>query len=470
MIKKQSYQTITIVTILLAVISLLLATYYEKNDNSNNKFAFNDLPDILKRDTLHVGTLYGSTTYFIYKGEAMGWQYDLSESLANQLNVELKIHTANSIDSLIHLLKESHIDIIAYYLPKKINQSANIIQCGPKLITHQVLVQRNRGKHTLKNVSDLIGKTVYINSGDFETRLKNLNSELGGGINIHIIPTDSLSTEEMIGQVSHRKMDFTIAKDQLAKVNQTYYSNINIDLNVGFDQQCQWVISKNAIQLKEAINAWNTLSKKTPHYLSNQKKYFERSKLKITAPLEDLENGRISVYDDLFKKYADSINWDWRLLASLAYTETRFIPTVESWAGAKGLMQLMPATARAMNIPKGKETDPQESIAAACRYIKIMQRNVRKKAATPEDQIKFVLASYHAGLGHLYDAIALTRKYNGNPKIWDGNVEKYILLKAKKKYYNDPVVKYGYFRGSETYQYVKNITERFAIYKQKVHK
>lgn len=470
MMKNRSYHIMATMAIIFVVISLLLATYYGEKDNIRNVLSPNDLPEILERDTLRVGTLYGSTTYFIYKGEPMGWQYDLAESLANQLDVQLQIHTASSVDSLLNLLKENRIDVIAYYIPKKIHQSTYLIQCGPLSITHQVLVQRNQSNRTLKDVTDLIGKTIYVNPGTFETRLKNLNNELGGGIDICLVSPDSLDTEEMIEFVAKGKIDYTIAKDQLAKVNQTYYSNLNIDLDISFDQQCQWMISKKSKQLKEAINAWNTLNKENPHYLSNQKKYFERSKLKISAPIEDFENGRISAYDHLFKEYADSINWDWRLLASLAYTESRFNATVESWVGAKGLMQLMPATAQAMNIPKDKETDPRESVAGACRYIKIMQQSIRDKAATPEDKIKFVLASYNAGLGHLYDAIALTEKYNGDPRIWDKNVAKYILLEAKEKYYNDPIVKYGYFRGSETYQYVTEITERFAIYKQKVKK
>lgn len=470
MIKKWSYHIIAVITSVLVVASVLLITFFEEKKSFHSRFNPDDLPEILERDTLRVGTLYGSTTYFIYKGQPMGWQYDMAESLADQLDVELKIVTATDVDSLISLLTKNRIDVIAYYIPKKLNQPKGIISCGPKSINHQVLVQRKQGRRTLNDVTDLIGKKVYVNAGSLETRLRNLNKELGGGIDIEIVTSDSLNTEEMIGCVAHGDMSYTIAEDQLAKVNQTYFSNLNVDLKISFDQKCQWMIAKSAKQLREAINAWNTLNEQTPHYLSNQKRYFERSKLKIQAPIEDFANGRISPFDDLFKEYADSINWDWRLLASLAYTESRFDPTVVSWVGAKGLMQLMPATARAMNVPIDKDTDPRESIAGACRYIRIMQRNIRNKAATPGDQIKFILAAYNAGLGHLYDAIALTRKYNGNPKIWDNNVAKYILLEAKEKYYNDSIVKYGYFRGSETYQYVKEITERFAIYKQKVKK
>ena len=77
------------------------------------------------------------------------------------------------------------------------------------------------------------------------------------------------------------------------------------------------------------------------------KRYFENSKMMPHSPILSLKEGKISHYDDLFRKYSKEIGWDWRMLASLAYTESNFDTTAVSWAGAKGLMQLMPATARA---------------------------------------------------------------------------------------------------------------------------
>ena len=180
-----------------------------------------------------------------------------------------------------------------------------------------------------------------------------------------------------------------------------------------------------------------------------------------------VKDGKISHYDDLFRKYAKEIGWDWRLLASLAYTESNFDPNVVSWAGARGLMQLMPATARAMGVPPGKDSDPEESIKAAVKYIARLQQ-IFAKVPDKAEQEKFVLAAYNAGVGHITDAMALADKYGRNRYLWDHHVDHYILLKSNVEYYSDPVCKSGYFRGTETYNFVREVTGRAAVYRQKI--
>jgi len=130
-------------------------------------------------------------------------------------------------------------------------------------------------------------------------------------------------------------------------------------------------------------------------------------------------------------------------------------------------MQLMPQTARAMGIPPGKEQNPEESIKAAVKYIASTDRSLRM-IPDKQERIKFILASYNAGLGHVYDAIALADKYGKNKNIWDNNVENYILLKSNEEYFTDPVCKNGYFRGIETYNFVKDIMSRYESYKKKI--
>ncbi|EJW90711.1 transglycosylase SLT domain protein [gut metagenome] len=180
-----------------------------------------------------------------------------------------------------------------------------------------------------------------------------------------------------------------------------------------------------------------------------------------------MKEGKISHYDYLFKKYAKQIGWDWRLLASLAYTESNFDTTAVSWAGAKGLMQLMPATARAMGVPSGKEQNPEESVKAAVKYIAATERSFRQ-VSDKEERICFVLASYNAGLGHVFDAMALAEKYGKKKVVWKDNVEKYILLKSNEEYFSDPVCKNGYFRGVETCKFVRDILSRFHTYQQAI--
>lgn len=143
----------------------------------------------------------------------------------------------------------------------------------------------------------------------------------------------------------------------------------------------------------------------SPAYTASMKRYFEIGKAIPHSPILSLREGKISHFDHLFKKYAPDINWDWRLLASLAYTESNFDTTAVSWAGAKGLMQLMPATARAMGVPPGKEQNPEESIKAATKYIAATAKSFSK--IPQEERINFILASYNSGIGHVFDAMAL---------------------------------------------------------------
>ena len=131
-----------------------------------------------------------------------------------------------------------------------------------------------------------------------------------------------------------------------------------------------------------------------------------------------MKDGKISHYDKLFKKYAKAIEWDWRLLSALAYIESNFNTGAVSWAGAQGMMQLMPSTARKMGILPGKEHDAEESIKAATKYIKITDRKF-SKIKDPKERVKFILAAYNAGAGHVIDAMALAKKYGKNGYKWE---------------------------------------------------
>ena len=130
-------------------------------------------------------------------------------------------------------------------------------------------------------------------------------------------------------------------------------------------------------------------------------------------------------------------------------------------------MQLMPRTARAMGVPPGKEQNPEESIKAAVKYIAATSRSFNA-IKNENERMKFVLAAYNAGIGHVLDAMALAEKYGKNKYVWDNSVDDYILLKSNEEYFNDPVCKNGYFRGVETYNFVKEVMSRGEVYKKKI--
>lgn len=423
-----------------------------------------DLPQIKDSGELVVLTLYSSTSYFNYRGQEMGLQYELSEQFAKSLGLKFRIEVAKNVHELIRKLLAGEGDIIAYNLPITREWKDSILYCGEEVITHQVVVQKgNRKNKTLKDVTELIGKDVFVKPGKYYDRLVNLNNELGGGILIHEIANDSVTAEDLITQVAQGKIPYTIADNDLAKLNKTYYPNLNINLSISFDQRSSWAVRKDCPELAAAANKWHNENLTSPAYTASMKRYFENSKMMPHSPILSLKEGKISHYDDLFKKYSKEIDWDWRMLASLAYTESNFDTTAVSWAGAKGLMQLMPATARAMGIEAGKEQNPEENIKAAIKYIAATDRSL-SMIHDKQERLKFVLASYNAGLGHIYDAMALAKKYGKNNLVWKDNVENFILLKSNEEYFTDPVCKNGYFRGIETYNFVRDIMSRYESY------
>ena len=457
------------ISILIVACICMLACRQQSQQQATTDLQHYDLPQMKDSGTLVALTLNSSISYFDYRGEPMGFQYELAKQFAESLGLKLKIKTARNTQELVSMLLQGEGDLIAYPLPITKEFKDSVTFCGEDIITHQVLVQRNgtKSQPALTDVTELIGKDIYAKPGKHFNRLSNLNNELGGGIHIHSVNNDSISHEDLIMQVSNGTIDYAISDNDLARLNKTYYSNLNVSLSVSFDQRASWAVRKTSPLLSEAANEWHKNNATSPTYKASIKKYFEQSKRLPHGPILSIKDGKISHFDHLFKKYAKEIGWDWRTIASLAYNESNFDTTAVSWVGAKGLMQLMPRTARAMGIPEGKEHDAEESVKAATKYLAELSRYF-KKITDREEQMKFVLASYNAGIGHIFDAMALAEKYGKNKYVWEDNVEVYILLKSNEEYFNDPVCRNGYFRGRETYNFVRDIIGRAEMYKQKI--
>lgn len=183
---------------------------------------------------------------------------------------------------------------------------------------------------------------------------------------------------------------------------------------------------------------------------------------RIFSPMLDKNKGIISNYDGYFQQYSRDIRWDWRLMAAQCYQESTFDPKAVSFAGAKGLMQIMPGTADHLGVARDKLYDPETNIAAAAKLIKELQQAF-SDIRDHYERTNFVLASYNGGSHHIRDAMALARRDGKNASRW-AEVAPYVLKLATAQYYNDPIVKYGYMRGSETVDYVEKIRSRHASY------
>lgn len=430
-----------------------------------------DLPQIQEEGTLTAVTLYSSTSYFQYKMQPMGYEYDLIKDFARSQGLKLDIQVAENVARMVEMLEAGEVDVVAYPIPFNNQLKQDVLYCGHENISTQVLVQRaNKGDTLLTDVTQLIGKEVYVKPGTkYAERLKNLDVELGGGIHIKDIGKDTLTTEDLIEMVSVGEIPYTVSDEDIARLNKTYYWNINVSLKISFMQRSSWIVRKRSPKLAEAINAWASDNAGKRTYKATAKRYFELSKQPSHADIPPIKNGHISPYDALFKKHAKNIGWDWQLLASISYQESHFNPSVVSWAGAEGLMGIMPNTAKALGVTPHELKDPDTGIRTGVDCLRRFRQGF-SKITDPEEKIKFTLASYNAGIGHIYDAQRLAEKYGKDPLVWDNNVAEYIRLKSDPAYYNDPVCKHGYLRGSETYNYVSEVMERFRYYKTQTPK
>lgn len=428
----------------------------------------NDFEQIKQKGELTIITLYSSTSYFIYKDEPMGYDYDIAQDFCDTYNLKLNVKVAENVNKLVSMLNNGEGDLVAYALPVQNQMRDSLTYCGLSQISHQVLVQRaDKGDTLIKNETELIGKDVYvIGNSKYAQRLSNFNAEIGGGINIKQIDKDTVTVEDLIEMISLGAIKYTLCDEYIARLNKTYYKNIDISLPMSFDQRSSWAVRKSSPHLAQAINDWFKENDNTPLYKSITKKYFELSKQPLEgeyANLANLPKGAVSPYDALFKKHAEGTKYDWHMLAAISYHESRFQNNLTSWAGAAGIMGLMPRTAKSLGLSSDDRMNPDLSIGAAVELLDRLNR-IFATVSDINERNKFILAAYNAGNGHINDAQALARKYGANPNVWENNVKRYLELKSIPEYYNDSVCKSGYFRAGQAVNYVEaviNTTERF---------
>lgn len=425
-------------------------------------------------DTLHAVTLYGPSSYFRYRGAEMGFDYENLCRFAEDEGMVLDLKVAPSLQALLKMIESGEADLAAYPVPVIEEYMGAVRHCGHKEVTWQVLVQPS-GVERLTDVTQLVGKKVYVEKDSrYHYRMNNLNAELGGGIEIVPISMDTLISEDLIAMVDRGELPLTVVDSDIAEINHSYFPKLDINLRLSLDQYSSWAVGRDCDSLAARIDRWGKRKETTDMMRSIYRKYFEKSKsFPVDYNLEEMlgvairEDGMISSYDAIFKRYAGIPDYDWELLAAIGFIESRFDNDVVSWAGARGVMQLMPATARAMGVED--VGTPDASIKAAALLLKKLDDSLAEKVTDSSERRKFVIAAYNSGLGHIYDAIALAGKNGLDPQVWTGNVSEATLLKSRPQYYNDPVVRNGYFRGSETVEFVESVMAVYDYYKKATH-
>ena len=434
-----------------------------------------DLARIQKTGKLRVVVDYNSTNYFVYRGKPMGFKYELLQHLAKDMGVKLEIVVSNNMEETFRGLNRKRYDLVAKNLTVTTDRKSVVAFTVPLEQTRQVLVQRKPDNwrqmsssaienHLIRNQLDLAGKTIHVQQNTtYYKRLLNLSEEIGAGIDVR---QDSIyGVEELVSLVAAGKIDYTVCDENVARVNQTYYPNIDVATPVSFPQNIAWAVRKNSEYWLEYLNDWITAFRQTAEYRTIYRRYYEssRARVRVNSDYYSITGGRFSDFDDLIKEETEGTGFDWKLIAAIISQESDFNPEAESWAGAFGLMQVMPETADMFRITDLE--DPRQNIRAGVRNLLWLEGQLKNEIVDFEERVKFVLASYNVGLGHVRDAQRLAEKYGKNSLIWEDNVDYYLLNKSASRYYKDEVVRWGYCRGQEPYEYVDKVLSIFHHYK-----
>ena len=431
-------------------------------DQPNTSFT-GDFEEIVQRKVLRVLTRNSASTYFVWRGELVGFEYDLAREFASRHGLSLEIVVPPTRAALLTWLREGKGDLVAAGLtPSLARERRGIAFSRPYNFVHEMVVGR-AADSTLRGPGDLEGRTVVVRQSSSYWQTLEAFQAAGIPFELKSAPED-LETEEIIEMVASGEYDLTVADSHILAIELTWRDDVLGLFSVSDSLPHAWAVREENTALLDSLNVFFRHEYRGLFYNITYKKYFgDENKSAARASERTSRTGVVSPYDSLIKHYANQYAYDWTLIAAQMYEESRFNPRAESFAGALGLMQVLPGTAKGFGVSRSGLLIPDSSTYMGVRYLDHVREYV-EGAATADDHLWFSLAAYNAGYGHLQDARRLTEEMGKNPNIWFGEVEEVMPLLARRKYHRQ--TKYGYCRCTEPVRYVRRIRERQRAYQR----
>ena len=423
------------------------------------EYKFVTLHKIMKSGQITVVTSNTPHCYYLYRDAPMGFEYDLAREFADYLGVALELNIAESWETMIPLLNDGTGAFIAAGMtitPRR--QSQVLFSNGYMDIQQHLIAHRNGPK--IKSLKALSGKKIHVRTATaYQERLEELQKQ---GVGLTIEMHQDIPTEELIQQVAQGDIGLTVADSNIALLSRRHYPGAIMAHPISDLQHLGWAVHPRAHQLKSKIDSFFEVIKKNGRFDEIYNKYygdigsFDYVDLKVFH--RNIKK-KLSRYSPFIKAAAKKYGFDWRLIAAQIYQESHLNPRAKSPAGAKGLMQLLPRTARSLDV--NDIYNPVENINGGVGYLKKLYD--RYDEADPENRLLIALASYNVGQGHVQDARNLAVKKNLDPDLWESLAQTLPLLRYRKYYKN---AKYGYCRGTEPVRYIKQIMIYYDILKR----
>ncbi len=418
-----------------------------------------DWAGIRERGRLRMLTVDGPVSYYLWRGELMGFDYELMKRFARAHKLQLEVVLARSADDLVPWLLAGRGDVVAASVtitPERERQGIRFSR--PYLEVDEVLLSR-RSAPEIADVSQLAGRTVTVNPlSVYGETLAAIAREHAIEIDIE---TSDAPTEELIERLIEGQVELTVADSHVAAVEAQYRSDLRVGPTLKQGAGVGWAVKAEHTELLDALNDFIRREYRRDAYGALHAKYFRNERRMSEWREHRLDDGRLSPYDDIVRPIAARHKFDWRLIVAQIYEESEFDPMVRSRSGARGLMQIVPTTAVELGVDPADLVDPTIAVDAGVRYMAWVRSRFPDTLPLADRQW-FTLAAYNAGPGHVQDARILARRQGWDGNQWFGSVERAMLLLSKREYARK--ARHGYVRGIEPVNYVASIRRRYQAY------
>jgi len=446
-----------IVSSVALVIFIIFFSEFKYLDSTLEKIKFNKQVENVG-DTINALLFYQASDYFIFRGTPIGFQYDLLKQMGRDLGKKVNIVVENDPNVAYAAVFSNKYDIVAMDYRRNPIISYYLSYSIPHSYTYPVLIGRE------KETRDTIFPHILYVPSHFPPNVT--VDSLANPKSWDFVYDKNITTEELFDKLQKKEVNYIVCDYNEAITLLPFFSDLKMVNQMGPVYQRQWTLNNQNTKLNNSINQWLASFKKTKKYQNLYKKYLSNKSSVIYNTFKKSRSNKISPYDRIIKHYSEKYGLDWRYVSSIIFQETQFQSNLIGMGGSFGLMQMMPSTGTKYGIDE--YSSPEEQISAGVRHLAYMKR-IYKDIEDEVEKMKFVSASYNAGPGHINDAQRLCVKYGADPKVWD-NVATYLGLKSQKDYYNDPLVKHGYYPGNHTVRYVKQVMDRYNGYTLTVKK
>ncbi|MBT8331233.1 MAG: membrane-bound lytic murein transglycosylase MltF [Deltaproteobacteria bacterium] len=423
------------------------------------EYRFVTLQKILKNGQITVVTRNTADCYYLYRDQPMGFEYELAQAFAADLGVRLEVKVVDRWDDMFRAVNHGSGAFIAASVPIMPHLQQTVAFSDGYMEVAQQIIAHRKNAH-IKSIADLSGKTIDVREGTaYQQRLAELKEQ---GIDLAIRLHADLPTEELIQKVADGEINFTIAQSNIISINRRNFPGAVSTGSINDRLQLGWAVYPKSIELRDRINTFFKTIKESGLYDKIYQKYYGDSKDFDYVDLKAFHHRlktRLSRYSPFIKVAANKHGFDWRLIAAQIYQESHLNPWAKSRAGARGLMQILPSTARGLGVTD--LFDPVQNINAGVKHLKILYDMYDQVEGN--DRLLIALAAYNTGQGHIYDARKLARKKGLDPNKWESLAQILPLLQYRKYYKH---TKYGYCRGSEPVRYIKQILIYYDVLKR----